>query len=178
MKARLLPALALLLLAAVTGSALAQPAKPRDCVAEMGPLPQKWEGTAFAIDGDTLAGVGLKPHIRIWGIQAPELRDKDKQETVAGMSARATLAQLLATDAQKVRCDPLKYDRYCRWVATCLVKVTDAGRYMIAHGMAYGFYLEDIVGGSTALSLSYVEMEQLARQEKRGLWPVWLGERR
>lgn len=41
----------------------------------MGALPTSWDGQVFAIEGHTLGAVDLKPHIRIWGIQAPELRD-------------------------------------------------------------------------------------------------------
>src|SRR5918993_2911050 len=90
-------------LAAVALPAIAQPAPRKtatsssdgpDCAA-MGALPATWDGQAYAIDGATLAGVGLKPHVRIWGIQAPELRDT-RAESVAGMRARAALEDLLA----------------------------------------------------------------------------------
>jgi endonuclease YncB( thermonuclease family) len=61
----------------------------------MGALPPSWDGQAFAIDGHTLGAVGLKPQIRIWGIQGPELRDAASIERVAGMRARAALEDLL-----------------------------------------------------------------------------------
>ena len=67
------------------------------------PVPAAFEAEAYAIDGDTLAFVGLKPHVRIWGIQAPELRDKDNLETVPGMRLRAALEDLMATAARKNR---------------------------------------------------------------------------
>ena len=41
-------------------------------VVRQGELPKTWEGQAFAIDGDTIGGIGLKPPIRLWGIQHGE----------------------------------------------------------------------------------------------------------
>src|SRR5262245_18023758 len=94
--------LALLVLVGMAAGADAKPppkAAPEPPAAECapaGPLPAAWSGQAYATDGDTLAGVGLKAHIRFWGIQAPELRGGAKEETVAGMRARATLEYLLS----------------------------------------------------------------------------------
>ncbi len=72
--------LALLLAATVGAFAHAQEKRPSpssakasDCVATMGALPKPFDGVAFAIDGNTLAVAGLRPRVRIWGIQAPEL---------------------------------------------------------------------------------------------------------
>ncbi|GEP60116.1 hypothetical protein [Reyranella soli] len=104
-------------LAAVAVPAMAQPAPRKtvtaqpdipDCAA-MGALPATWDGQAYAIDGNTLAGVNLKPHIRIWGIQAPELREA-KAESVAGMRARAVLEDLLEQSGHKVKCRTTKFD--------------------------------------------------------------------
>ena len=175
----LLAAATCLLLAAPGAQAQSTPSGARapDCVATQGPLPEKWEGTAFAIDGDTLAGVGLKPHIRIWGIQAPELRDKDKQETVPGMRARAALDNWLFGGNYRITCTPTKFDRYCRIVAHCLVKTIDLGDAMLNAGMAYGFYLDDVIPGRPQLSESYARSENMARNKKIGLWKDWLGEK-
>jgi endonuclease YncB( thermonuclease family) len=104
-------AVALVLAAAFASDAAAQPrkpptpeakeAKPAECAA-LGELPKAWDGQAFAIDGQTLGGTGLKVHLRIWGIQAPELRDTTRVENVPGMRARAFLADLLAKADHKV----------------------------------------------------------------------------
>jgi endonuclease YncB( thermonuclease family) len=174
-----------LLLAAIVGSlAYAQERRPSsssakaaDCVATMGVLPKPFDGVAFAITGDTLAVVGLRPHVRIWGIQAPALRDKDKQETVPGMRARAALDDLLAPAGHKIHCNPDKWDRDCRVVALCVAKTTDIGGRMIDNGMAYGFDLHDVDKADVPLSLSYAESEAAARKEMRGLWPEWLGKK-
>jgi endonuclease YncB( thermonuclease family) len=75
-----------------------------DCAAQIGTLPTSWDGQAFAIDGQTLGAVGLKPHIRIGGIQAPKLRDAANVERVIGMRARAAIEDLLEQADHKVRC--------------------------------------------------------------------------
>lgn len=171
--------LALTILLALAGPAVAQSAsdaKPRDC----GALPETWSGKAFAIDGDTLAGVGLKPHIRIWGIQAPELRDKQTgQETPAGSRARADLVSLLVAGKQNVSCRVTKWDRYCRLVAQCLVDSTrlDVGWIMIARGLAYGYYLEEALPWDVDTGARYAEAEVRAQEGRHGLWRLWLGDR-
>lgn len=176
--------LALALLLALAGPTLAQStgSKPPDCTTQNGEIPTGWTGTTFVIDGDTLGGVGLKPRIRIWGIQAPELRDKmTGQETAAGMRSRAYLVNMLSVADNRVTCRVLKFDRYCRWVAQCVSSKIepsmDFGQNMIHAGFAYGFYLEDALPWDADASRRYDGAEKEARREKRGLWPMWLGER-
>jgi len=183
--------LALLCLAAlVAADASAQQRKPpptpepketksSDCPA-MGELPKTWDGQAFAIDGQTLGGTGLKAHLRIWGIQAPELRDANKAESVAGMRARAFLADLLAKADHKVKCRPARFDRECRIVAQCGLAdpgtSTDLGGSMIAGGMAYGFDLDEALPWETRAGQRYADAEFEARKARKGLWPIWLGD--
>ncbi|MDP1750022.1 MAG: thermonuclease family protein [Reyranella sp.] len=181
-----------LVLAVATGSADAQPRrpadgdkgsdKPVDCVATLGALPKEWMGEAFAIDGITLGGAGLKPRLRLWGVQAGELRDRQSgQETVAGMRARAALEDMLDKAEHKVKCRAVRWDRDCHVVAQCTVEASpaplDLGGYMIASGMAYGFRLEEVLPWEPRASQRYAGAEAEARKAKRGLWPVWLGEK-
>lgn len=183
--------LALLLLAAA-GAADAQQRrppdadkvtdKPPDCVATMGALPKEWVGEAFAIDGMTLGGVGLKPQLRLWGLQVGELRDKQSgQETVPGMRARAVLEDMLDKAEHRVKCRPARWDRDCRLVAQCTVEASptpiDLGGYMIASGMAWSFHLEEILPWEPRAGQRYAGAEAEARKAKRGLWPTWLGEK-
>src|SRR5258708_9248233 len=122
--------IALVLVAALAADADAQRRKPpapeakeaksAECAA-LGELPKAWDGQAFAIDGQTLGGTGLKAHLRIWGIQAPELRDTTRVENVPGMRARAFLADLLAKADHKVKCRPARFHRECRIGAQCSV---------------------------------------------------------
>ncbi|MBI3196790.1 MAG: thermonuclease family protein, partial [Rhodospirillales bacterium] len=151
--------------------------KPPDCAATMGALPKEWAGEAFAIDGMTMGGVGLKPQLRLWGLQASELRDRQSgQETVPGMRARATLEDILDKAEHRVKCRPVRWDRDCRLVAQCTVVATpapiDLGGYMIASGMAWGFHLEESLPWEPRASQRYAGAEAEARKAKHGLWPT------
>ena len=154
----------------------AKEAKSSECAA-LGELPKAWDGQAFAIDGQTLGGTGLKAHLRIWGIQAPELRDTTRVESVPGMRARAFLADLLAKADHKVKCRPARFDRECRIVAQCSVgDQGDLGGSMIAGGMAYGFELDEALPWESRAGQRYADAEFEARKARRGLWPAWLGD--
>lgn len=160
----------------VTGmAALAAPAfaqKTKEC----GALPAPYAGVAFAGDGDTIVGVSPYPAIRLWGMNAPELRDAQKGETVPGMKARALVADLLAAAGHKVACQPIEWDGYCRIVASCATATgVDLTRAVLEAGLAYGFYLGKHPD-RIETAIAYSTAEAAARKERRGLWKAWLGE--
>jgi endonuclease YncB( thermonuclease family) len=173
------PALALVLILA------AFPAVAQDCTATQGLLPEKWEGVAFAIDGSTLAGVGLKPHIQLWGVQTPELRDKDQQETIAGMRSRAALEDMLLAGERRVTCQATRYDRACRILAQCTITAEfprgskpapqDLALRLLEDGLGYGVGLNETLPWDKTANERYGHYEGLARQARKGLWPTWLG---
>lgn len=181
MKALLAMAVAASLLLAAAAHAQRRPPteQPAQECAPQGTLPKEWSGVAYAVDGDTLAGVGLKPLIRVWGIQAPKLLDPSRTESVPGMRARATLEDLLSAADHKIICRILKFDRECQVVAHCTlhdgVNPIDIGGAMIAAGMAYGARLDETLPWEPKASQRYSTAEFEARKNKRGLWPTWLG---
>ncbi len=71
------PLLLMLFLAVAAGSVSAQQRRPppsepekadkAEKPGECGAMPKDWSGEAYALDGITLGGVGLKPQIRLWG---------------------------------------------------------------------------------------------------------------
>lgn len=136
------------------------------------PVPDLVEGPALAVDGDTLAIAGM-PRIRLWGIQAPELRDSaTRRERREGMQARTVLAGLL-DGVMSVRCVPTRWDRYCRLVAVCDAKGDDLAQDMLIRGMAYTARLDESPGKTGVDPLRYTLQEVIARQERRGLWRHW-----
>lgn len=170
------PLLAALALIASVSAAFAQPQPPKDCTATMGPLPtEPITGQASVIDGDTIAILGLRPHVRLWGVQAPELRDKQTgRETLPGIRARAALADLIdRNDRLQVSCRATKYDRYCRLVAFCIAE-EDVGAALIAQGFAYAAWLDDAAPGQPEIGARYARLETKARKERRGFWQEWL----
>jgi endonuclease YncB( thermonuclease family) len=166
-----------LAVAAVVTALVALPAGADTPKKDCGQLPGTFEGLVFSGDGDTIYGVGYAPSIRLWGIQAPELRDKQTgQESTAGMRTRAALEDLLAASGHRAKCEPRKWDRYCRVVASCSAGTTDVSLELLKGGMAYGFWLSDTAPDKVALSVSYATAEAEARKARRGLWKDWLGE--
>jgi endonuclease YncB( thermonuclease family) len=157
-----------------------------DCVAQQGELPRTWDGQAFAIDGDTIGGIGLKPPIRLWGIQAPELRDAANAESVPGMRARAALEDMLSLADHRVSCKVAKFDRSCRLVAQCTLIAEmptgaapaphDPALRLVEDGLAYGFQLDDALPWDREAGSRYAHFEAISRQARKGLWPQWLGE--
>ncbi|WP_428673657.1 thermonuclease family protein [Reyranella sp.] len=153
------------------------------------PVPPLVEGRASAVDGDTLAIAG-HPRLRLWGIQAPELRDRRSGvETGPGMQARAGLADRLARGGDDpVHCRPSKWDHWCRLVATCEAAsgngpdgrpvYEDLSAGLLRDGMAYTFMLDDTEGRraeDSGRADEYSRAESAARKGRIGLWPIWMG---
>lgn len=158
------------------------------CAGSQSPLPKSWEGQAYAIDGNTLAGIGLKAPIRLWGIQAPDLRNKfTNQETVAGMRARAALEDMLTAGEHRVSCQPVKWNAACMLVAQCTITAEwptgskaqphDIGLRLVEDGFAYGVDLADPPPADKDAGEKMAHFESLSRQARKGLWPEWLGEK-
>jgi len=181
-------ALALLVTLPAAAQQTRQPNKPplSECIARQGEPPKTWEGQAFAIDGDTIGGTGLKPPIRLWGIQAPELRDAANVETAPGMRARAALEDMLALADHRITCKVAAFDDACRLVAQCTVIAEmptgttpaphDPALRLVEDGLAYGFHLEDTLPWDREAGARYAHFEAISRQARKGLWPQWLGE--
>lgn len=141
-----------------------------------GTAPAKLEGVAFAGDGDTLYGVGWSWPVRLWGLNAAELRDGAKAETVPGMRARAHLVDVMAEAENKTICTPIEFDGHCRIVATCKTAAgTDLTLSVLKAGLAYGYYLGRHPS-RVDRALVYNAAEVEARKARRGLWRMWLGE--
>ena len=149
-----------------------------------GPLPKTWEGAAYAVSGDTLAGVDFKPPLRLWGIRAPAL---GSEPGVPAMRARAALEDMLTSGEHKVSCRLVAFDRECRAIAQCTVTVEwptgskaqphDLAVRLVEDGFAYGFGLEAPPPWDKDASAKIAHFEALSRQARKGLWPDWLGDR-
>lgn len=83
---------------------------------------------AIAIDGDTLRLPNEPQSVRLWGVQAPELRDP------GGRAAKAELASLLAQGA--TTCHVWTRDRYGRHVGMCFVRGADVAWRLRAANLA------------------------------------------
>jgi len=170
--------------AAQTPSSMGGTGSPANCAAAMGALPKSWEGLAYAVSGDTLAGAGLKPRIRLWGIRAPEMAN---EPGVPAMRARAALEDMLVSGEHRISCRMSGWDRTCAAVAQCTVTVSwptgsaaqphDLALRVIEDGFAYGFELGSPPEWDKDASAKIAHFEAISRQARKGLWPDWLGER-
>ena len=172
--------------AQVSGS-LGASAPPPNCVPAMGQMPKDWQGQAYAVSGDTLAGVGLKPHIRLWGIKSPDMGNElGRTEGIGAMRARAALEDMLASGEHKVACRMTAWDRLCRVVAQCTITAAwptgsvpqphDLALRLAEDGWAFGFELNLAPDWDKDAGEKVAHFEALARQARKGLWPDWLGE--
>jgi len=165
-----------LILLATAGPAVAQ----TNC----GELPKSWEGTAYAVSGDTLTGVGLRPRVRLWGIRAPELAG---DASTPAMRARAALEDMLASGDRRISCRMVAWDRECRAVAQCSITASwptgsapqphDLAVRLAEDGFAYGYELGAPPAWDKDASEKIAHFESISRQARKGLWPDWLGDR-
>lgn len=92
----------------------------------------------YVIDGDTLACSNLPAHIRLLGIDAPELPGHCRAGRSCtpgdGYAAKAMLATLTARGS--VECQPEGYDRYRRILARCTARRVDLSCAMVRSGQA------------------------------------------
>lgn len=91
-------------------------------------------------DGDTIRIEGHKPRIRLWGVDAPELKNR------GGKKSKAYLTGLVF--GQTVTCTIVGDDRYRRTVARCDLGAADIGGHMIStiHASEYCRYSKGYYG--------------------------------
>lgn len=113
------------------------------------------------IDGDGLRINGQS--VRLWGIDAPELRQqcsKGGKVYACGQVARETLQAALGGSVP--RCETVQRDRYGRTVAKCYIGRNDLAAVMVRSGWAVDW--PKYSGGA------YAAMQEAAKRENRGLW--------
>ena len=121
---------------------------------------QVFEGSARAVDGDTIDMTGMR--VRLLHADAPEAAQRctlDGKPWACGTDATAALASLL--DGQTISCVSASRDMNGRYLAVCRTRVMDLGEQMVALGLAVA--AEDAPEG-------YRTASERARSLKRGLW--------
>ena len=106
-------------------------------------------------DGDTITVLSGKEQtkVRLYGIDAPE----KKQDY--GQRSKQFLASLIA--GQVVEVEPKGKDRYKRTLGIIYHKGQDINAQMVLNGYAWAY---------VKYSRIYVNQENTARENKRGLW--------
>lgn len=142
------------------------PAEPTSATAG---LPEPIIGIPQVLDGDTIQ-IGTT-RIRLFGIDAFEAEQMcvGSESNRYGCGGRATRALTELINANFTVCVPKGIDAYNRQLAVCRVNTVDLSAAMArqGHALAYLKY-----------ALDYVHDEQLAKQERAGVWaggfiPPW-----
>ena len=130
-----------------------------------------FKGRAAAIDGDTIV-VGLT-RVRLWGIDAPEIRQTCPSNGImvfgerwpAGQLSQQYLKSLLISSepplSRVITCKVMAADRFQRSLATCTIAEGDIAAIMVEAGMAYAY---------RHYTATYVPQEERARALKHGVW--------
>lgn len=118
-------------------------------------------GLARVVNGDTL-WIG-ETEVRLWGIDAPELkqtcRTNKGREQRCGELARQSLERIVR--GQTVTCKGDQRDGSGRLLAVCQVGPFDVNEQMVADGWALA---------DRKNSQAYVRAESFAKARKEGLW--------
>ncbi len=144
---------------------------PADAIAQQTPEPSDTiSGQAVALDGDTLLIDGRR--VRLWGIDAPEMRSSWPW----GAYARTALAALIGPGP--VTCRVVAKDRHHRPVAICSsVTLQDIGAAALVVGYAvpYRRFTYSASAPEPNIGLTYDLRAEFARSLRRGLWRDWPG---
>lgn len=170
----------LILLAFIAQPAWGQaPRTADDCVRIHGPLFRELNGQAFAQNGVTLMMIPNDSKdmrmiaVRLRGIRAPELRDRQGAETVLGAQSRAGLADILGPVAP-VKCSVVAWDTACVPMAHC---IREGSNTHLSWEMVYAgwAYVDIEMALNTTIDAAQLHAaEARARKERLGLWRVWL----
>lgn len=130
--------------------------------------PREVEGIVIRVgDGDTVtvaAASGEEVRVRLYGIDAPEIRHKDRPGQPHGRESRNALKEKVHRKA--VRAEIVDVDTYGRLVGTLFLGRRNINAEMVAEGHAWAYrrFLEG------PYASAFIDLERKARRERLGLW--------
>lgn len=123
----------------------------------------------YVIDGDTLI-LDSGRHIRIIGLNAPEIGHDGAPDEPYARAARERLTRLLTAADERIAwsAGPERRDHYGRTLAHVYAAGQDVSRVLLEAGLAAVIAIPPNVRRSTC----YVAAERAARRAGRGLWAL------
>lgn len=119
------------------------------------------------IDGDTLV-LRDGRHVRLLGLNAPEIAHRDSPGQPFGEAARGALRKIVPRDARvQLRNDKEAKDKYGRTLAHV---ATAQGVNLSAHIIAAGLAIQWAVPPNDWNAECYAQAEREARRVRRGMW--------
>lgn len=95
------------------------------------------------VDGDTIDvevdlgfDISIKRRVRIFGIDAPETRTRDKEEKARGKESKKFLKELIANSNETIYLRSYDVDKYGRVLGEIIIDGTSVSKTMIAEGHA------------------------------------------
>ena len=99
------------------------------------------------VDGDTIDvlidlgfNIHTKKRVRIFGINTPESRTRDKVEKVKGLAAKARLKELLKVDKNKFKLISHGVGKFGRVLGDIELSAGNAGDILVSEGHAYPYF--------------------------------------
>ena len=135
-------------------------------------IAEEISGIPEVVDGDTIHIDNYK--FRLEGIDAPEMRQQCKKETLkissiigftfykdysCGKVSKEKVKSKIR--GSKIKCIFTTKDKYKRYIATCYKEKTNLNQWMVRNGFAIAY---------RRYSKSYVSDEEFAKENKLGLW--------
>ncbi|MBT3139434.1 thermonuclease family protein [Phaeobacter gallaeciensis] len=120
----------------------------------------EFSGPVRIVDTDTWDVGAVR--VRLHGIDAPEAGQPCQRSDGAewNCGAWATQQTRAQYEGQQAKCEAVTQDHYGRTVARCSVNGVDAGRELVAQGLAFAF---------RKYSAAYIGTEQAAIAQERGI---------
>ena len=121
------------------------------------------------IDGDTIivtTAEGGREHVRLLGINTPEVRRKDRPGEPGGAAARAWLKQQLHKQSVRLESDRESHDRYGRRLAHIFLNGQHINRALVAQGWA----TVNIVPPNLKYTQVLLQAQHQAETQKLGVW--------
>lgn len=101
------------------------------------------ESVIKVIDGDTIDveidlgfGVFVKRRVRLFGIDAPETRTRDKAEKARGKESKKFLSELIENTQEPIFLRSYDLDKYGRVLGEIIIDGTSVSTTMVAEGHA------------------------------------------
>ncbi len=121
----------------------------------------------YVIDGDTFILANDK-HVRIAGIDTPEIGRKGKPDQYYARNAKSMLNKLILGKQVRIEYAGKGVDRYKRIVGWVYLDDLFVNEYMVRKGAAFCYYHK---GNDQGIQKQLLRAQRNAYNEKRGFWP-------
>ena len=132
------------------------------------PARERWATVSRVIDGDTVE-LQTREHVRLIGVDTPELHHPTKGEQPGGREAKAFTKRLVEGKRVRLEADVQPRDRYGRTLAYIFL---EDGTCVNAELLSQGYARLLTIPPNVAHVDQFVALEREAVAQRRGLWAL------